>query len=107
MRLFESDEEASTDEGAFSRFLEATEPSLRRALMAAYGFEAGREATAEALAWAWEHQDRLAGLEYPVAFLYRVAQSRSNPSRAGPRSSAHRFGGGPSGRQQHRYRQRH
>ncbi len=49
--------------------------------MAAYGRERGHEATAEALAWAWEHQDRLAGLEKPVAYLYRVGQSRTRVRR--------------------------
>jgi hypothetical protein len=38
----------------FDLFFQLTEPRLRRALMAAYEFETGREATAEALAWAWE-----------------------------------------------------
>ena len=49
--------------------------------MAACGPERGRDATAEALAWAWEHQDRLADLKDPVAFLYRVGQSRSRSRR--------------------------
>jgi RNA polymerase sigma factor (sigma-70 family) len=51
------------------------ESRLRRALVAAYGVEDGMEATADALAWAWEHRDRLADLEHPVAFLFRVAQT--------------------------------
>lgn len=64
-------------EEEFTRFVRAVEPRLRRALIAIYGRERGREATAEALAWAWEHWDRVEGLENPVAFLYRVGQSRS------------------------------
>lgn len=62
---------------AFEEFFASVEPRLRRALMAAYGLEAGREATAEALAWAWEHRDRLATIEHPVRYLFRVGQSRS------------------------------
>lgn len=50
---------------------------MRLALMAAYGPERGREAAAEALAWAWEHQDRIEQLANPVAYLYRVGQSRT------------------------------
>jgi DNA-directed RNA polymerase specialized sigma24 family protein len=62
---------------SFSDFFERTEPPLRRALVATYGPERGRDATAEALAWAWEHRDRLAGIEHPLGYLYRVGQSRA------------------------------
>jgi RNA polymerase sigma factor (sigma-70 family) len=61
----------------FTRFVREVEPRLRHALIASYGRERGREATAEALAWAWEHWDRVEALRSPVAFLYRVGQSRS------------------------------
>lgn len=62
---------------SFEEFFESTEPQLRRALIAAHGLERGREATAAALAWAWEHRDKLAGLKRPLGYLYRVGQSRS------------------------------
>jgi DNA-directed RNA polymerase specialized sigma24 family protein len=65
------------EDESFERFFDETEPRLRRALMAAYGSEAGREATAEAFAWAWEHRHRLPNLDYPVRYLYRVGQSRT------------------------------
>jgi RNA polymerase sigma factor (sigma-70 family) len=68
----------STDaDRAFELFFAETEPRLRRALVASYGLEVGREATAEALAWAWEHRDRLESIKYPVRYLYRVGQSRT------------------------------
>lgn len=38
----------------FEAFVRESEPKLSRALAAAYGFEDGRDATAEALAYAWE-----------------------------------------------------
>lgn len=60
----------------FEALIAEVEPPLRRALCAAYGLERGREATAEAVAWAWEHRDRLAEVRQPVPFLYRVGQSR-------------------------------
>ena len=60
----------------FTAFFDANEPRLRRAFMAAYGFETGRDATAEALAWAWEHRDELDTIEHPVAYLFRVGQTR-------------------------------
>jgi DNA-directed RNA polymerase specialized sigma24 family protein len=61
----------------FTRFVREVEPRLRRALIATYGRERGREATAEALAWAWEHWSRVKAAQSPVAFLYRVGQSRT------------------------------
>jgi DNA-directed RNA polymerase specialized sigma24 family protein len=61
----------------FETFVRDVEPSLRRALVAAYGFERGRDATAEALGWAWEHWDRAKELDHKVAYLFRVGQSRS------------------------------
>lgn len=73
----------------FAAFFAAVEPRLRRALVAAYGSDAGRDATAEALAWAWEHRERLRDLEAPVAYLYRVGKSRSR-RRRGPHVFAER-----------------
>ena len=66
---------ASEDE--FTAFVESHEPKLRIALMAAYGPERGREATCEALAYGWEHWDRIRTMEQPVGYLYRVGQSKS------------------------------
>lgn len=66
---------------AFEQFVREHEPHLRRALIAHYGRERGREATAEALAWAWEHRSQLASMEKPVAYLYRVGQSKTRPRR--------------------------
>jgi len=68
----------------FGQFVSDVEPRLRRALVARYGNERGREATAEALAYAWEHWVRLQGMENPVGYLYRVAQSRSRSRRTRP-----------------------
>jgi RNA polymerase sigma factor (sigma-70 family) len=64
---------------AFSSFVAEAEPQLRRALCALRGRAEGREATAEALAWAWEHWPKLRIMENPVGYLYRVGRSRSRP----------------------------
>jgi RNA polymerase sigma factor (sigma-70 family) len=61
----------------FEQFVQTHEARLRTALVLAYGPEAGREAAAEALAWAWEHWDRVAMIDNPVPYLYRVGQSRT------------------------------
>jgi DNA-directed RNA polymerase specialized sigma24 family protein len=61
----------------FKTFFEDVEPRLRHALVAAYGSDAGSDAAAEALSWAYEHWDRMQGVRSPVAYLFRVAQTRS------------------------------
>ena len=60
----------------FEEFFRENEPKLRRALAAAYGPEDGREAAAEALAYAWEHWERLQEVGNLPGYLFRVAQSR-------------------------------
>jgi DNA-directed RNA polymerase specialized sigma24 family protein len=65
------------DREAFERFVADVEPRLRRALVALRGPEQGRDAVAEALAWAWEHWDRARALDNPAGYLYRVGQSRT------------------------------
>jgi RNA polymerase sigma-70 factor (ECF subfamily) len=59
----------------FVAFVRDVEPKLRRALVAGFGVEIGREATAEALAYGWEHWERVRQLENPAGYLYRVGQS--------------------------------
>jgi hypothetical protein len=46
------------------------------ALVAAYGFEEGRDATAEAFAYAWEHWERETGLPGALAALSRRQRLR-------------------------------
>jgi DNA-directed RNA polymerase specialized sigma subunit len=40
------------------------------------GYEVGREATAEALAYGWEHWARVEAMENPIGFLYVLGRSR-------------------------------
>lgn len=65
------------DDAAFAAFVEVAEPRLRRALVAVRGPDDGRDAAAEALAWAWQNWDRVQALDNPVGYLFRVGQSRS------------------------------
>jgi len=67
--------EAPGDPAGFEAFVLATEPPLRRALVAAYGYEDGREAAAEALAYAWEHWARVRQMPNAAGYLFRVARS--------------------------------
>ena len=64
-------------EAVFAAFVDEVEPRLRRALIALRGREDGRDATAEALAWAWEHWDEVAEMTNAAGYLYRVGQSRT------------------------------
>jgi RNA polymerase sigma factor (sigma-70 family) len=80
----------------FEAFVRATEPRLSRALAAAYGFEDGRDATAEALAYAFEHWDRLQHVANLPGYLFRVGQTRGRRRRqrvlfAVPDSAEHAF----------------
>ena len=66
----------ATPEEAFTSFVVEVELRLRRALVAALGVEAGREATADALTYGWEHWGRVSLLENPAGYLYRVGRSK-------------------------------
>jgi len=61
----------------FDEFAQLATNRLRRAFRAAYGPDRASEATAEAMAYAWEHWERVASMDNPVGYLYRVGQSRS------------------------------
>jgi len=65
----------------FEAFVREAEPRLSRALAAAYGFEDGRDATAEALAYAFEHWARLQHVANLPGYLFRVGQSRGRRRR--------------------------
>lgn len=65
----------------FRRFCLTTEPRLRRALVAAYWPDLGSDAAADALAWAWEHFERLERMATPAGCLWRVGQSSTRRER--------------------------
>lgn len=56
----------------FAEFVASTERRLRQSLTPAFGFDIARDATAEALAYGWEHWERVGGMENPAGYLYRV-----------------------------------
>lgn len=73
--------DAIEQQRAFEEFVADYEPRLRRALVATYGSERGRDAAAEALAYAWEHWGDLRGIGNLPGYLYRVGQSKSRRRR--------------------------
>jgi RNA polymerase sigma-70 factor (ECF subfamily) len=73
-----------TKADSFTDFVKNTEPRLRVALGAAFGPERGREAAADALAYGWEHWDRVAAMDNPAGYLYRVGANRAKAMRKPP-----------------------
>ncbi len=66
-------------EDEFEGFFADAEPRLRRVLIAMLGAQRGREATAEALSYAWENWAHVQQLTNPIGYLLRVGQSRTRP----------------------------
>jgi DNA-directed RNA polymerase specialized sigma24 family protein len=62
---------------AFTEFVSEAEPKLRNALCAAFGGDRGREATADALAFAWEHWDRVQAARNPMGYLWGVGRNKA------------------------------
>lgn len=60
----------------FESFARAARPRLIRALAPVRGEEAA-DGAAEALAYAWEHWDRVGSMGNPIGYVYRVGQSRT------------------------------
>jgi predicted RNA polymerase sigma factor len=60
----------------FTTFVELHEARLRHALTARYGSEVGKDAAADALAYGWEHWQRVRAMENPVGYLYTVGRDR-------------------------------
>lgn len=60
----------------FTEFVLENEARLRHSLTAAVGSRFGRDAAAEALAYAWEHWDRVGEMENPAGYLYKVGRDR-------------------------------
>ena len=65
------------DVESFDGFVRQVEPRLREALSATFGSDLGREVTADALAYAWEHWERVRGMDNPVGYLFVLARNRA------------------------------
>jgi DNA-directed RNA polymerase specialized sigma24 family protein len=62
---------------SFEHFVSTEVKTVRRALVARYGVQAGTEATADAVAWAWQNLDEVLGAQNPSGLVYRVGQSKA------------------------------
>ncbi|MEA1903424.1 MAG: sigma-70 family RNA polymerase sigma factor [Actinomycetota bacterium] len=61
----------------YTAFARRHEPALRHSLVAHLGYEAGREATQDALVFARENWNRLQSTHNPGGYLFRVAKRRA------------------------------
>lgn len=57
------------------RFVKETGPRLKQGLIASFGGETGREATAEALSYAWANWSRIEVMENPAGYVYQVGRN--------------------------------
>ncbi len=62
---------------SFTEFMDTVEPRLRYALCAAFGGDQGREATSEALAYGWEHWERVRKMDNPAGYLWGVGRNHA------------------------------
>lgn len=60
---------------SFERFFMDHERPVRLALSALLGFELGREAAAEAFAYAWEQWSRVSAMVNAAGYVYRVGRN--------------------------------
>ena len=59
----------------YEEFVERDGARIRAGLVAAYGPQVGADAAAEALAYGFEHWERVGPMENPAGYLYRVGQT--------------------------------
>jgi DNA-directed RNA polymerase specialized sigma24 family protein len=79
--------EARVQASDFDSFFRGFEPVLSRALAAAFGFDVGRDAAAEALAYAWRNWNRVSTMDNPRGYVYRVGArwaARQRHAEVGP-----------------------
>ena len=72
---------AATTMRAFDAFVRDDGERLRRVLAAQHGADLGNDLTADAIAFAWEHWERVGVMTNPIGYLYRVAQTSARRRR--------------------------
>ncbi len=72
-----------TTVSSFEGFVKDSEPRLHDAMAALFGPQAGRDATAEALAYGWENWERVGEMDNPIGYLYAVGRDRGRKAQRG------------------------
>ena len=62
---------------AFTGWAREAEPRIRHALTASFGPEVGKEATAEALATAWEKWDVVRASNNPIGYVFGIGRNKA------------------------------
>ena len=65
----------------FEEFVATVGRQVRAGLVAANGAQVGADAAAEAMAYAWEHWERVRAMDNPAGYLYRVGQTAARRDR--------------------------
>jgi RNA polymerase sigma-70 factor (ECF subfamily) len=76
-------EEMTVD--SFEGFMKKSETRLHDALAALFGPQAGRDATAEAFTYGWEHWEKVRKMDNPIGYLYAVGRDRGRKAQTGRR----------------------
>jgi DNA-directed RNA polymerase specialized sigma24 family protein len=67
----------------FDEFVGLNERRLHDAMAALFGPQSGRDATAGALGYAWEHWSRVGQMDNPLGYVYVVARDLGRKARTG------------------------
>jgi RNA polymerase sigma factor (sigma-70 family) len=70
---------------SFEDFVSDAVPRLQDAFGAMFGTDAGHEATADALAYGWEHWERVMEMDNRVGYLFVVGRDRARKTRTSRR----------------------
>ena len=62
---------------SFTEFVTVYQGKLRQSLTVVFGVDRGKDAAAEALAYGWEHWERVSGMDNPSGYLYRVGYDKA------------------------------
>lgn len=74
-----------TSISSFEEFVRDAGPRLQDAFGAMFGIDPGRDATADALAYGWEHWDRVVEMENTIGYLFVVGRDRARKARTSRR----------------------
>ncbi len=64
-------------ETAFTEFIDSNGAGLRHAFIARYGPDVGADVMGDVTEYAWSHWNKVAKMQNPSGWLYRVGQSKS------------------------------